>query len=414
MNKFLTLFERYGLIFVLFYCLGLLTSDFSQNTTLLDADLDIKIDSRSTENVFKQLFWITLFLLYVLSAVKTKMHIVILKHYKGLLLSVSIVILLCFASLLWSKYPGVTLKRSFFQLILIFVIGASAYFSVKRSSFSKCINIVTYVFFGASIFSIILGTGFDGNTFSAWESSKNNYGAAAFFLILMQALSHRFYPQPLIKYLRTNVALFGFLLLSISKTSIVLCVLFFLGKNLRQFESKILMRVIIASIAGIFVVPLLLSNLLGGSWSIASAIDLDALTGRGFIWSVAYKDLEENAKLLFGYGYGAYFNAGEIPDAFNIEFSFLQYINSAHNGFLELMLQLGTPITFLIIGLIARLASKTKDSLCYLIVGILFLFNITESAFLRDTHIVWCALLYVIFIGTFCSKPIGKLTNTSN
>ena len=129
---------------------------------------------------------------------------------------------------------------------------------------------------------------------------------------------------------------------------------------------------------------------------IALYVDEDFFTGRGVVWDSLYYDLTFFDKITYGYGYGSYFGVGIIPFVLDDKYSFLQYISSAHNGYLELLLQFGVVGTFFIFicFIISMLKSNNRYFHAALIVPILH--NVTESSVFRDANMAWFLMIVII------------------
>ncbi len=57
------------------------------------------------------------------------------------------------------------------------------------------------------------------------------------------------------------------------------------------------------------------------------------------IWSYVMEEFDDFFWL--GVGYRAYWSTGEIREIFDLEFSFLQVLNSSHNGYIHVFTNLG-------------------------------------------------------------------------
>jgi len=138
-------------------------------------------------------------------------------------------------------------------------------------------------------------------------------------------------------------------------------------------------------------------------------LDPDAITGRGIIWDTLYYDLQYFSKLLFGYGYGAYFSNGTIPHFFDDDWSFLRHISSSHNGYLDMLLQYGIALSLVIIPCLYKLTSGIKHSWLSAAFILPVVYNLTESAFLRDQSIMWCfAVILMCYVVIMKEEDIKK------
>ncbi|WP_442876602.1 O-antigen ligase family protein [Endozoicomonas sp. GU-1] len=101
-------------------------------------------------------------------------------------------------------------------------------------------------------------------------------------------------------------------------------------------------------------------------------------------------------KPVLGFGYGAYWGTGEIPDILNIKYSFMQFLNQAHNGYLDVILQLGitgfiTLIAFFMFSVKKFHLNPTLIPIFSLVT--LFIQNCTESTVLVDQNFLWVFFL---------------------
>ena len=129
---------------------------------------------------------------------------------------------------------------------------------------------------------------------------------------------------------------------------------------------------------------------------IALYVDDDFFTGRGIIWDALYYDLGFFDEITLGYGYGSYFGVGVIPFELDDKYSFLQYVSSAHNGYLQLLLQFGVvgSLFIFIFFIVSMLNSNNKYLHAALIIPILH--NVTESSIFRDVNMAWFLMVVII------------------
>jgi exopolysaccharide production protein ExoQ len=148
------------------------------------------------------------------------------------------------------------------------------------------------------------------------------------------------------------------------------------------------------------------------------AVDLDSmagmlgrdstLTGRTNIWAMALESIAERPVL--GYGYNAFWNVA--PEADRISTILHWKVPHAHNGFIDLTLQLGVvglalylAIYFVAIRRAVNLANATPEQeaiwpLAYL--AFTLLYQMTESTILAGNTFVW-----MIFVSTVCSVSMA-------
>lgn len=407
MNKFITFVEKYGLLFVLLNCFAMLPPDLSSKVAMMDLDLEAFNSSQSGGNFKKQISWILPFFIYLLALYRSNLKFKVNYKYKEIFAFFSVLALVLITSMLFNA-TSFALKRGIFQAILIFVVYYAVYFSIKRSTFVNCINYLVISIICFCLLSILSGNGFIGNSLVGWAKTKNVLGAyllcaiVLFQLVNSKNLSKdRFYKIQL-------VSLFVLLLLSGSKTSLALALLSLVLFNLRISNFNLIFVCISSLIIALFIALPGFAFVLGYEWHLGLYMEPETLTGRGLIWKTLYHDLIETGKMLFGYGYGSYFGTGVIPDALDDSYSFLIFLNSAHNGYIELVLQFGFLISLILLALLVKITVNLNDKLCTYSVLVIFLHNVNESSLLRDQHVLWVTLLVVLFSSLQFKKKLVK------
>lgn len=407
MNKFITFFEKYGLLFVLLNCFAMLPPDLSSKVAMMDLDLEAFNSNQSGGNFKKQISWILPLFIYLLALYRSNLKFKVNYKYKEIFAFFSVVGLILITSIFVNS-TSFALKRGLFQSILIFVIFYAAYYSIKRGTFVNCINYLVFSIIFFCLISILSGNGFIGNSLVGWASTKNLLGAYLLCAIVLFQFANakilikdRFYKIQL-------VSLFFFLLLTGSKTSLALALLSLVLFNLRTNNFNLIFVCISSLIIALFIVLPGFAFVLGYEWHLGLYMEPETLTGRGLIWETLYHDLIQAGKMLFGYGYGSYFGTGIIPDALDDTYSFLIYLNSAHNGYIDLVLQFGFIISIILLVLLVKIIVNLNDMLCTYSVLVIFLHNINESSLLRDQHVLWVTLLVVLFSSIQFKKKLVK------
>lgn len=398
MNKLLDAIEKYGLLFILLNSFYLLPPDLTSKLSLMELNMDLLNASQAGSSLKKQLTWLLPFILYFLSFIRLE-NFLLKEIYKHRLVAILLLVVVVLMLSFMMHGNALMLKRIVFQTILIFVVFSSVYFSLRSRTTAKCINYLVIVMIVVSFISIILGTGYVGAGFSAWAKTKNTFGSylLAALLLLWYAKN---YLIGGIRFYKFKVAfLIIFLVMSASKTSLALaCIVMFFDIFKFTLNLKIL-AVSILALSSVFILLPGIFSILGVEWHIALYMEPETLTGRGTIWDALYYDLLLYDKLWIGYGYASYFGTGITPYVLDDSYSFIRNVTSAHNGYLELVLQLGVTLSGVVIYLIYKMVAVSRDSGVYLAALIIFLHNITESSFLKDQQIMWIVLLVMICIG---------------
>jgi exopolysaccharide production protein ExoQ len=201
------------------------------------------------------------------------------------------------------------------------------------------------------------------------------------------------------------------ILLSTSKTSLVITLTIFillpLYRALRWKYSLALPLVIISVLLGGILALLFVDN----AETIAEALGRDlTLTGRTDLWAGMWEKIQQRP--WFGYGLGGFWKTNAVTDL-------QQYVGwavqSGHNGFLDLILDLGwvgfslflTSLIYLCIRAVLHLRqTRTVDGLIPIsYLTFLFFANLTESSLLSP-RIFWS--LYVINLFNFQKYPSAR------
>jgi len=388
--------EKYGLLFMLLYCLGVFTPDFTSKISMMDHELDVVTGSLAESNIFKQLFWISLFLFF-------SFRFFINQEFNSLKLlfnKLFILLVICFIALVsasWSNYPLIAMKRAIFQMVFCTSISIAFCFSFYHKSIEVNLKVAIGICITMIIIAIVLGAGFnEGLNLAGYFKSKNTMGINLTVLIVISYMwikSFDVHSQLLNVLL---VVLFVFLLMTQSKTSIVLCITYFLLIQLSMFKIKVLMAMFAITFFSVFILIPGVSYYMNDYQHIALYVDADFFTGRGIIWDSLYYDLEFFDKIALGYGYGSYFEVGVIPFVLDDKYSFLQYISSAHNGYLQLLLQFGVIGSSLIF--IFLVLSMLKSNSAFIHAGLIIpiLQNVTESSIFRDANMAWFLMVMIV------------------
>jgi exopolysaccharide production protein ExoQ len=404
---------------VLLYVLDFFSPHMQVKNALMSADLSLSLELQSGGNIVKQLFWITALFVSFWYFLRNK--IFELKLNREQLIFAGLVLFL-FVSSLWANDSGLTLKRALFQLILILTI----FFSISSIQYHQKFLFIVYLAFSLLLvwevaFSIIFSSfAFDiSGALSGIHSGKNQFGVAAFLgcaISLQQYLNNRYMVSERNKMFAL-MTLFGWivlLLLSRSKTCIFLAIVVLLFFIIRRSSLNLMLFTklfMIASTVVLSVTTFLSLYLYDDVVKIYENIfDFVELTGRGEIWTLSLYSFSE--KSLLGYGFSSFWGTGDIPYYFNVEYSYLRFLNQSHNGYLDLLLQIGIVGGALFGFFLFSFVNKGFQKQHVFYISVLFfslMHNFTESSFLRDQHITWFFLLVIIFARWFLISEKERL-----
>jgi len=399
-NSISYLWEKYGFCLVLLFCLGVFQADLSSKGGMMDADFSQRMANKSGGNVFKQLFWIVFFLFYISRFFLIKS--VPSKRLNEKLILLFILPSIALLSTFWSDYPGYVIKRSLFQLCFIYTVCLSFYYSYQRGGLYHSIVAATATVLLLIGISIVLGSGFTPSGALAGYVAGKNVNAINLIVLIALVTLLIVHMGARKELLWMTFGLMALLILTKSKTNIFIACLFFFLVWLRPvFSGPVVLSLFISAVM-LFVVMPLATLTLNSEWNPGMSLEPDALTGRGFIWDTLYFDIKTFDKALLGYGYGGYFGTGTIPFYFDDDFSFIKRITSAHNGYIELILQLGYLLTLFVLCFIAYLVKDFSYGWQVSAMSIPIIHNLTESSIFRDQNMIW--LLCLIVIASTCFK----------
>lgn len=404
--------EKYGLLFMLLFCLSIFNPDFTNKMSAVDHELDVFTNSLAQSNTFKQVFWIFVFMFFsfrfLINTEINKLKPVII--YKTFFLMVVCAVALMSAS--WSNYPFISMKRAMFQVLFCTSLSVGLCFSYYHKSIELNLKLAVIICILMVLSAVLQGVGLNENIqLAGYLKSKNTMGVN---LVVLIVISHMWTKSFNINSKLLNgmlVLLFMLLVLTQSKTSIVLCVIYFLMTQLSLFKIKVITSSLAIIFFSVFILIPGVSYHINDYQHVALYVDDDFFTGRGIIWDALYYDLGFFDAITLGYGYGSYFGVGVIPFVLDDKYSFLQYVSSAHNGYLQLLLQFGVVgslfiFTFL---MISMLKSNNKYLHAALIIPILH--NVTESSIFRDVNMAWF-LMVVIIISSGIYQVRYEVNNT--
>ena len=313
-------------------------------------------------------------------------------------------------SVLWSADPETTIRRSV-ALVLTSLFGI---YLAARFEMSELLRVLAAALGLAAVLSVITvvavpGWGLDeGDHAGDWRgiySHKNSLAeimvlAATVHLLLWRSAERR---RGL--YLAGALLSAALVVMSTSKTALVvlltLCALSLLYRSLR-WSSTLTVPVLAACIlaaggAGV----LFLAN----SEAIFDALGKDpTLTGRTPMW-MAIVDMIQRRPVL-GYGYSAFWGGlDSASDPVRVRIGW--QTPHAHNGFLDILLQLGVAgmVVFLWCLFTAarngvRLVRRDHGSVALwpvVFLSFLVLYNITETTVLQQNNVYWSLYVATVF-----------------
>lgn len=307
----------------------------------------------------------------------------------------SIFVLLCLLSAFWSDYPELSIKRSF-QLFVMFLVIVEALVNIEHEVLLKQLKIVVSAYLFFNLYACRFIPAAIDPIFGTWrgiEVQKNWLAQNSFYCLLSSIVLFNF-DRTRLKKLYDSILIFVSVLIiykAHSSTNIIAVAILVLMGLVFQIESIFsklgigrsflgLMFLFILTFSGIF---LIFSSEIFGLIPGYFGKDM-TLSGRVDIWEFALNDVEK--KIFLGYGFATYWIMGS--SRLEIFASYFEgfMVNEAHNGYIEILLQLGVVgfifFLFPIIAYVQRMF-KLNSNLAILIFISIVTLNYTESVLFK-------------------------------
>ncbi len=364
-------------------------------------------DSATDGSALMQLGWAMIYIVVLVRAFPLRRQI-----FKALAANKALLFLLLLAilSAAWSANPGLTVRRGFALLATtLFGIDFAIRYSLREQlrlfgiaiAVAITISVVVELFFHGLVPTV------DTAYPDAWNGVFGQKNEFARFVVLASLLLLMRTRRVAIIAITIGASV-GLIVLCHSKTALVvfaaMLLLLWVFSRLRRRGP----RALIAGIAGVLFVSAILSVVVDLD-SMVGLLGRDAtLTGRTNIWAMALDSIGD--KPLLGYGYSAFWNVA--PEADRISTVLHWKVPHAHNGFIDLTLQMGLVglVLFLVVYVVAIRRAITfayRESgqesmwpLAYL--AFIMLYQVTES-----TIIVGNAILWMVYVSTISSVAIA-------
>lgn len=389
---------KYGFLLIIMFIARIFFPDLEPKASLSDLDWDNRYVGRASSSSLRAMIWGFFFLFFASHFVMYRMRKVENKIFTKKLIVILSLCSVAIISALWSTYFAISLRRSLFLFMFCSSVGLSFFYAVKYGTIERSIVLASLFTIGMILVSIAMGVAFTGgNALAGHVHNKNTLGAILMTLIALNLLYR--YESPrywFLNYKTLCVVLGIFLILSASKTNIAILTLVMLLFALNVHILRNAVSCLFLFLCGVFIwMPL--SLYISGEYTVFSDfVSEDFLTGRGYIWSAIYYDLMVFEKLTLGYGFGSYFGVPVLPYYFDDTFSFLRFINTAHSGYVELLIQFGLLMSTVIAAIIFYLIRMMKYKKQLILVCIPILQNISESTLLQPSAVM--TLLFIVLV----------------
>ncbi len=325
---------------------------------------------------------------------------------------------LALVSVAWSIDPVLSIRRLIRLVTIVLVCFAFVLMCWHARRYQNVVRpVLTFVLLGSIVFGLVypalaIHQQTSAELIGAWRglaNHKNGLGALACLSLIFWFHAWLTREVRLLPALAGGAIAATCLVLSRSSTSLAatLFVLILLPILLRSPHGlrPYMPYLVTMLVAALLVYALAILNLIPGFGTLLTPItaltgkDL-SLTGRTEIWAILSEHIAQNPFL--GSGYGAYWTAGPVPGTASYEFvtrmrSF--YPGSAHNGYLEIVNDLGWVG---LVCLIAYIVTHVRQSVQMLGFdrnqGVLYLAVFFQQAItnLSETH--WFSVLSVDFV----------------
>jgi len=316
----------------------------------------------------------------------------------------------CALSLIWAIEPGVAFRR----LALTSLIVLTIFLIVERAGTERTLAVMRHtllIILAVNYLAVLLSPmgvhqpgELDAALVGNWRGvlpQKNFAGSiCAFTIILFVYSADRVRPLP--RWTIIAAAAF-FLFHTQSKTSMgLLAVSLAIGLVARWLSPRRRKLMIPAAVAAIIVLAGLGQDYLGEISTYFS--QPDALTGRAQIWPILIAFANEH--LMLGSGYGSFWNIGADSPVNDYSRAWVSQITSGHNGYLDVLVQIGLPglilaILATIVAPLWKLATSTAISrrhgpMMMAMLAFCAGHNLTETSLLDRDAIVWVFMVFAI------------------
>lgn len=311
-------------------------------------------------------------------------------------LLITALVLLLVASVAVSDHTGIAIRRGIAQVLFVMTAFMLALAIENKRVVYLVIGLAMACAMAIDIgLYAVLGTGMnDRGLFVGYLGNKNlagNQYAIATMVFLYLAVSRK---SPLFALLLVVSA--GLTLLSESKTSMGAVAIFLVMLTGYRFP---LLRavVVLGTLLGCLAISMRFS--LGGNAP-------EIFTNRGELWNFLSPYMWD--KPFLGYGYQSFWSVGDNSINVTDGYDWITRVNTAHNGFMDIMLSTGLVGLVVVVGFLAitglMLAARGPQYFLahYLFIAFLIA-NVTESYLLYYQNIMW-ALFLVVVTATYVER----------
>lgn len=367
----------------------------------------VPVQSISAETPLMRLIWLPP---YLVTLVLSVLHWRRFDQITTGLVLIGALVGLCFASRLWSIDPGTTFRRAiaiFFTSLFGLYLAARYRGRELPGLIARAFTLLTAGAYAAALFYPVMGIQHDINA-GAWRGLwyEKNQMASVMVLGLIATLSALWLERDnRWRWGIQAVLIIGLVILSRSKTSLVAALMCLSALPVLLVLARGGRLAVFSLWAGSMIAIVGAGIMLLAPEAIFKALGKDAtLTGRTEIWDALGRLSDQKPWL--GYGYKAFWTPDSVP-AKVVRHETGWDVPTAHNGWLDLLIQLGWlgVIVFggvLTIGFMAALVRGSKPGDGFYSVITLGLFSVlilSESFILAQNSLIWpllCASIAVL------------------
>ncbi|MGF1455385.1 MAG: O-antigen ligase family protein [Alphaproteobacteria bacterium] len=389
---------------ILLYLFQIFTPEIEQ----IDLSITAFAVQASKANTLNQFFWLAAAaLLSLLILRQPERFLRTILGYLPLLLLMGYVLL----SSNWAIVPSISFRRAVLALIIIYcLIITSIYVRSPRRMF-----FVLYAAFAValiqSLIAATMGTSYTSlDEFRGFQNHKNTMGAIAGYAFITGLFIHRDLPGAVLKLANVVfLAAFVFILVIAKSKTAQQEILIIPVLTIVALIASRLLRVSVGTTLMMFLTLLFLTYwILVFGFGIESDDVLGVIvadvtfTDRTIIWD--YVSDKASERWLLGYGHMSFWAVGLDSVNLTAPVYFIRQLNQAHNGFLDIWLNLGIIGVLLFFPIlwrfdqalrIARDSHPHTHNIAWGLMLYAIVHNLTESTILLGQNVSWVIMLIV-------------------
>lgn len=356
----------------------------------------------TASNPINQILYISMFILgFAVFIIKYDSILPFIQNEKYL----SLFIFFCFISTFWSNFPFVSFRR-FFQLFVAYFIITQAVLFLNNKIIANRIRIILFLYIALTLFAILFIPDAIDPLFNSPRGltlQKNQFGQISNLLLLMflflrnSGTGKKFFAFDVIGII---ISIF-FIILSLSTTAFVSMIyifslqsIFFTDRIFKDIRiGRFISLTIIIFIFSLAVFLSLNSDIVERIVTQLLGKDL-SFTGRTEIWQMMLNEIAKHP--ILGVGYSSFW---DVPKAEG----YALIGNTAHNGYLEILNELGIiGFSLMIIVLINFFYRAIKISTTINLITIIsiLILNFSESSLFREKGAITFVTLFIILINS--------------